>query len=186
MDHITIPIPQIIFKDLELNDYLNLFTKTNFDIFKGSGLTDIAIFEHDNYSHLFRKKPNQQIGAGFLSFLSSIAKKSLPWIKNVIFPEALNLTSTLIERHKNNPLKREEIKNLAKQSVKNIAEKTLKSTGGLRFRRGKKLKRKRIIKRNKKTLNKKNNKKRKRISISSKKRRTKKKIIKKLTIFDNV
>ena len=186
MDHITIPIPQIIFKDLELNEYLNLFTKTNSDTFKGFGLTDIAIFEHDNYSHLFRKKPNQ-LGGGFLSFLSSIAKKSLPWIKNVIFPEALNLTSTLIERHKNNPLKKEEIKKLAKQSVKNIAEKTLKSTGGRRFRRGKKLKKKGIIKKNKKILNKKNNKKRKRVSISSKKRRTKKKkIIKKLSIFDNV
>ena len=67
MDHITIPIPQIIFKDLELNEYLNLFTRTNSDTFKGSGLTDIAVFEHDNYSNLFRKKHNQT-GAGFLIF----------------------------------------------------------------------------------------------------------------------
>ena len=99
MDHITIPIPQILFKDLELNDYLTIFTNTNSNNLKGSGLADIAVFEHDNYSNLFRRSHNQT-GAGFLNFISSIARKSLPWLKNVIFPEALNLTSTLLERGK--------------------------------------------------------------------------------------
>merc|ERR1712055_886309 len=119
MEHITIPIPQTIFKDSGLNEYLNLFTSTNSDTFKGFGLTDIAVFEHDNYSNLFKKKHNQT-GAGFLSFLSSVAKRSLPWLRNILAPEALNLTSTLIERQKNNsnnPLKREEIKKVAKQSL---------------------------------------------------------------------
>ena len=162
MERTTIPIPQILFKDLELNEYLNLFTNNNLDTFKGFGLTDIAVFEHDNYSNLFRKKHNQT-GAGFLSFLSSVAKRSLPWLRNIFTPEALNLTSTLIERQKNNsnnPLKREEIKNLAKQSLKNIAKKTLDSTGGAKFRRRKKLK-KRKIKKGKKVIKKNNNRKRK-------------------------
>ena len=103
MDHITIPIPQILFKDLELSDYLSIFTNTNSNNLKGSGLADIAVFEHDNYSNLFRRKHNQT-GAGFLNFLSSIARKSLPWLKNVIFPEALNLTSSLLERGKKNQI----------------------------------------------------------------------------------
>ena len=143
MEQITLPIPQLIFKDLSLTEYLNLFTNSN--TLKGGALTDIALFEHDNYSNLFRK--NHKSGAGFLSFLSSIAKKSYPYLKGVLFPEALNLTSSLIEKAKNNSkngIKKEDLKNLAKQSLRNIAVKTLNSSGGSR-RRKKYTKHKRIV-----------------------------------------
>ena len=151
MEHIILPIPQLVFKDLQLTEYINLFSDTN--ILKGAAVTDIAVFEHDNYSNLFRK--SHKSGAGFLSFLSSIAKKSLPYIKNIIFPEALNLTSSLIEKTRNNsnkPLKKEEIKKLAKESIRNIAKKTLDSSGGSRKKRKKRRKIKKSKKRRKRRL----------------------------------
>ena len=190
MDHIAVPIPHVIFKDLEFNEYLNLFTTVNSETLKGSGLTDIAVFEHDNYSNLFRRKHNRT-GAGFLSFLSSIARKSLPWIKNIVFPEALNLTSTLIDKHKNtskNPLKGEEFKNLAKQSVRNIARKTLASSGGFRKKGRKRLKRRKKQK-NKKKVKRKYNKKNKKIKtilLRKRIRKRKKRNMKKHSIFDDV
>ena len=187
MDHIAVPIPHIIFKDLDFNEYLNLFTTVNSETLKGSGLTDIAVFEHDNYSNLFRRKHNRT-GAGFLSFLSSIARKSLPWIKNIVFPEALNLTSTLIDKHKNtskNPLKGEEFKNLAKQSIRNIARKTLASSGGFRKKRIKRRKKQKNKKRGRRKYNKKN-KKIKTILLRRKIKRGKRRNIKKHSIFDDV
>ena len=148
MDGTTIPVPQIIFKDISESDYLNSFSNNNADnnnIF-GGALTDISVFEKDNYSNLFKR--NNRAGAGIFSFLTTIAKRSYPYLKKYIIPEALHFGTSLIEKARNNPSKRvdrSDIKNLTKQSLKNIAKKALNSGGRGRKGKKKKSKRKPII-----------------------------------------
>ena len=147
-----IPVPQIIFQDISESDYQRLFANTNSNNILGGALTDISIFEKDNYSNLFRK--SNRAGAGVFSVLSNIAKRSFPFLKKYILPESLNFSASLIEKKKNNPsenISSTDVKNLAKTSAKNIARKILTS-GGKRIgskKRRKKLKPKKLKKKQK-------------------------------------
>ena len=129
MDNISLPIPQFIFKDLDVSEYVDIFNNKN--TLNGGALTDIALFKHNNYSNLFKKE--QITGARFWSFLSGLAKKSYPIIKKFKLPEALNLTSSVIEKVKEKSptnITKSDIKDLAKENLKNLAKKTLSSSGG--------------------------------------------------------
>ena len=125
-----IPLPQIIFEDISESDYYKLFS-TSSDVKTGAGFEDIAVFEPDNYSNIFRR--NNRAGAGLFSILSTVAKKSYPFLKRYILPEALTFGSNLLERvNKNQSISREDIKNLAKTSVKNVANRAFGSSGSHR------------------------------------------------------
>lgn len=138
----TIPVPQIIYRDINESDYLKLFSGSNNNIL-GGALSDISVFETENYSNLFRK--NNRAGAGVFSFLSNIAKRSFPFLKKYILPEAINFGTSLIEKSKNNPsskISKEDIKSLGKTSIKNIAKKVIDS-GGRRVKKASLLKKSR-------------------------------------------
>ena len=125
----TIPVPQIIYRDINESDYLKLFSGNNNNIL-GGALSDISVFETENYSNLFRK--NNRAGAGVFSFLSNIAKRSFPFLKKYILPEAINFGTSLIEKSKNNSsnkISKQDIKDLSKKSIKNIAKKVIDSGG---------------------------------------------------------
>ena len=132
MDNILVPAPRLLYKDLKESDYLDIFNQPNLNSYlKGGALTDIKLFRNNKYSNLFKKE--EISGAGFWSILNNLARKSLPILKKLILPEALNLGSSIIEKVKSNPdstIKKEELKNLAKSSAKNLAKKTLSSIAG--------------------------------------------------------
>ena len=131
MESRIIPIPKIFNKDLQEKEYLRLFSNN----YLGGGVEDIKLYtEKENYQNLFRNKK----GGGVFSFLSSIAKKSLPFIKKYIFPEAINLSTSLLEQS-NTPegVTKKNLKELSKQSFKNIGKKIINS-GGFKRRRYKK------------------------------------------------
>merc|ERR1712030_167667 len=69
-------------------------------------------------------------GAGFFSFLSNIAKKTVPILKKYVLPEALNLTSSLIDQSKQKSLNVDKIKDLTKQSLRNIGKNVVMNSGG--------------------------------------------------------
>ena len=123
MDQVILPIPSV-YSDLQQEDYFRLLTGEN--NLSGSGISDIVLYEKD----YFPNSGNKQ-GAGFLSFLGSVARKAIPFISRYILPEAINFGSNLINKKRQNPdLKREDFKNEAKKSMKNIAEKVLNASGG--------------------------------------------------------
>ena len=178
----TIPIPQIIYRDISESDYLKLFSGNNNSIL-GGALSDISVFETENYSNLFRK--NNRAGAGVYSFLSNIAKRSFPFLKKYILPEAINFGASLLERSKNNPsnkINKDDIKHLTKKSIKNIAKKVIDS-GGRRVK--KKLSKKTTVKRQKK-----NNSTKRRLKVKKVQKFKKKKVrrnkISKHAIFSNI
>ena len=122
----SLPIPQERYSDLSVSDYTNLFTSNNII---GGSLNDIILFEKDNYSNLFRK---DRRGAGFFSFLSSLAKKSLPYLKKYVLPEALNVTSSLLSKSQSageKSLTKKDLEHLGKRSLRNIASKALTGSG---------------------------------------------------------
>ena len=169
-----IPLPQVIFADISESDYYKLFS-TSSDIKTGAGFEDISVFQPDNYSNIFRR--NNRAGAGLFSILSTVARKSFPFLKKYILPEALTFGSNLIERvNKNQNISREDIKNLAKSSVKNVANRAFGSSGSRRKyvkRKSKKKKpyRKKVKKIKRKKIKKKRKNKKK---IAIDKRRSKK------------
>ena len=125
MESRIIPIPKVFNKDLQEKEYLKLFSNN----YLGGGVEDIKLYsERDNYQNLFRNSHKR--GGGFFSFLSSIAKKSLPFIKKYIFPEAVNLGTSLLEQS-NTPegVTKKNLKDLSKQSLKNIGKKLINSGG---------------------------------------------------------
>ena len=133
MESRIIPIPKIFNKDLGEKEYLRLFSNN----YSGGGIEDIKLYsERENYQNLFRNTNKK--GGGVFTFLSSIAKKSLPFIKKYIFPEAINLTTSLLEQS-NTPegVTKKHLKELSKQSFKNIGKKIINS-GGFKRRRYKK------------------------------------------------
>ena len=134
MEGETIPVPQIVFRDISETDYLKLFSENKGNIIAGA-LTDISVFEGRDYSNLFRK--NNRSGAGVFSFLSSLAKKSFPFLRKYVLPEAVNFGTSLIEKSRKDPskpLNREDIKKLGKTSLKNITKRVLESGGKRRKR----------------------------------------------------
>ena len=89
-------------------------------------------------SHLF--KNFQNTGAGFWSFLTGIASKSLPYISKYVLPEALNVTSSLLQdKLQNKKFNKQKFKDIAKQSMKNISKKALEdiSKGGYKKKKRK-------------------------------------------------
>ena len=140
MESRIIPIPKIFNKDLQEKEYLRLFSNN----YSGGGVEDIKLYtERENYQNLFRNTNKK--GGGVFSFLSSIAKKSLPFIKKYIFPEAINLSTSLLEQS-NTPegVTKKNLKELSKQSFKNIGKKIINSGGFKRRGYKKKVKNKKI------------------------------------------
>ena len=140
MESRIIPIPKIFNKDLQEKEYLRLFSNN----YLGGGVEDIKLYtEKENYQNLFRNTNKK--GGGVFSFLSSIAKKSLPFIKKYIFPEAINLSTSLLEQS-NTPegVTKKNLKELSKQSFKNIGKKIINSGGFKRRGYIKKVKNKKI------------------------------------------
>ena len=141
MDNIFLPKDHQVYNDLKESDYLQIFNvdESNLkSILRGGALTDIQLYKKD-YSNLFRR--GELSGAGFWSILNNLARKSLPFLKKYVLPEALNLGSTIIEKSKQNQdnvITKKELKNLAKNSVKNLASKAISNIGGRRNRRGRK------------------------------------------------
>ena len=90
MDQVILPIPSI-YSDLREEEYLQLLKREN--NLSGSGVSDIVLYEKD----YFPNSGNNQ-GAGFLSFLGSVARKAIPFISRYVLPEAINLGSTLIDK----------------------------------------------------------------------------------------
>ena len=137
MDNIFIPKDHQVYNDLKESDYLQIFNvdESNLkSILRGGALTDIQLYKK-NYSNLFRR--GELSGAGFWSILNNLARKSLPFLKKYVLPEALNLGSTIIEKSKQNQdnvITKKELKNLAKNSVKNLASKAISNIGGRRKR----------------------------------------------------
>ena len=149
MDNIFIPKDHQVYNDLKESDYLQIFNvdESNLkSILRGGALTDIQLYKK-NYSNLFRR--GDLSGAGFWSILNNLARKSLPFLKKYVLPEALNLGSTIIEKSKqnqNNLINKNELKNLAKNSVKNLASKAISNIGGRRKKQIRKKYRKRKVK----------------------------------------
>ena len=56
MDNILLPAPRLMYKDLLLSEYLEIFNQPNLkSLLKGGALTDISVFEKDNYrSHIYK------------------------------------------------------------------------------------------------------------------------------------
>ena len=156
-------------------------------------MRDISVFEKDNYSNLFRK--SNRAGAGIFSVLSNIAKRSFPFLKKYIIPEAINFGTSLIEKKRENPSKNitgSDFKKIAKSSAKNIARKVLASGSKKRGRRRRRRKRKRtgikknIVKNNSKKIIRKV-KRKKIIKKKFKKNRKKRNQVKsKYSIFNNL
>ena len=189
MDNILLPAPRLMYKDLLVSEYLEIFNQPNLKSFlKGGALTDISLFKNNKYSNLFKKEPIS--GAGFWSILNNLARKSVPILKYIL-PEALNLGSSIIEKAKSNPdklIKKDDLKTLAKTSVKNLAKKTLSSLGGKHRQSSYKPRRHRkthklVLKRNKFRLHKVKKVKRLKSKNSKVKRPVK---LKKHTIFGNI
>lgn len=200
MENIVLPIPRNLYSDLNESEYSRLF-KLNHST--GGALSDIAVYEKKYFSNIFNNK--KKSGAGIFSFLSGLAKKSLPYISKYILPEAVNFTSNLInEKIQNKKIDKKSLKRISKDSFKNIARKALLESGG-----GKNLKRfykdsfnkiakktnKRLIIKKKKTISqrkkRKNIKKKKKITrkksrTNLKKNNNKKKSKIKHSIFDNI
>ena len=135
-----IPIPELYNRDLEESEYLKIFNN-NYN-FLGGGFDDIKVYnESENYQKFFRRN-NSIKGAGLFSFLSSVAKKSLPFLKKYIFPEAINFGTSLLEQSNTSKgVTNKNLKDLSKKSFKNIARKVIDS-GGYKSRRKNKRKKK--------------------------------------------
>ena len=102
-----------------ISQFDSFFTPVNEYNTAGGGLKDINYFRPKYYNR----------GGSFLSFLSSIASKALPFLKNFVLPEAGVLTSNIIDDASNNiPLKLNVKKNLIK-SVKRIGRKIVRGGG---------------------------------------------------------
>ena len=77
------------YQDLSLDNYHAYFTKS---IQNGGSISDIILYHKDLRTNNYLRR-----GGGFWSFLGNLAKKSLPFIKNIILPEAINIGQTLLE-----------------------------------------------------------------------------------------
>ena len=86
------------YQDLSLDNYYTYFTKSTQN---GGSISDIILYHKDLKTNNYLRR-----GGGFWSFLGNLAKKSLPYIKNIILPEALNRPITF----RNTPKKRKNIK----------------------------------------------------------------------------
>ena len=120
----SLPAPQVLFTDISENDYLKILS----DRSSGGNIRSIAFFKENEYTDLFRK--TNRAGAGIFSFLSTLAKKSFPYLKNFIVPEAFNFGTSLVEkastkRKRGDQINRSDIKSLAKKSLKNIVRKVI-------------------------------------------------------------
>ena len=118
-----LPIPKKDFQDLSVADYTNYFTKSSY---KGSGINDIILYQKDfNSNNLIRR------GAGFWSFLGSIARKTLPFISKYVLPEAATFGQNLIDKRleKKSNLSSEDLKSISKKSIGNIAKKNSVGSG---------------------------------------------------------
>ena len=189
MDHFELPISHNLYNDLNESEYTRIFNRDNNVI--GGALSDISVYERKHFSNIFK---NNNSGAGIFSFLSGLAKQSLPYLKKIILPEAINFSSDLLH-HKlqNRNIDKNTLKELTKKSLKNIAKKSLSdSSGGLKRKFKIKKKRKKITK--KKNKSKKYKKKRsikKRAKVKRKKKRKIKKRKKnssknKFSIFNSI
>ena len=180
----TIPVPELINRDLSEKEYLRIFNKEN--EYTGGAYSDIKLYKDENYQNLFRR--SNRTGAGVYSFFSSIAKKSIPFLRKYLLPEALNFGTSLLEKS-NNPnqkISKQDIKNLSKKSLKNIGRKVLQSSSGGKYKkiykkryRKKKIKRK--IKNRKKSRKKIHNKRR-----IKKRKNNKRRLVTRFKIFENI
>ena len=97
----------------------NLFAPHN-----GGGLKDINYFKPKHYNK----------GGSFISFLSSLASKALPFLKNFILPEAGLITSDIIEDARNNVPIKVNVKNNLIKSVKRVGRRIIREGGKKRLK----------------------------------------------------
>jgi hypothetical protein len=99
----------------------------------GGGLADIATFNSPVY---------YQRGSGFFSILSSIAKRSIPFLKRVLLPSVADMSANIVKDYgKGIPLKKA-LRNRGIESLKRVGKKIMK--GGKRLRKSNKKKAKGI------------------------------------------
>ena len=144
MEYQYLPLSKGFVEDFTESQYIDFFSnnKNNTDNLLGGVIGDIQLYHKKPFPHILQA--DFHTGAGIFSFLRGLAKRSLPFIRRLILPEALNFTNNLIDtKLQNKKLNKETLKNLAKQSLKNIASKGL-SAGNRRKckRRSKKVKKK--------------------------------------------
>ena len=119
------------YQDLSLDDYHAYFTKS---IQNGGSISDIILYHKDLRTNNYLRR-----GGGFWSFLGNLAKKSLPFIKNIILPEAINIGQTLLEtQQKKGKISKQDFSDISKDSVKRVVKKVITGSG----------KKKKIIKKN--------------------------------------
>ena len=118
-----LPIPKKEFQDLSVEEYTNYFTKTRY---RGAGINDIILYQKDFHSNNLIRR-----GAGFWSFLGSIARKTLPFISKYVLPEAVTFGQNLIDKRleKKSNLTSEDFKSISKNSLGNIAKKISVGSG---------------------------------------------------------
>ena len=184
----TIPIPELIDRDLSEKEYLRIFNNENEYI--GGAYSDIKLYKDENYQNLFRR--HNRTGAGVYSFFSSIAKKSLPFLRKYILPEAVNFGTSLLEKSNtpNQKISKQDIKNLSKKSLKNIGRKVFESSGGGRYKKIYKKRKRKKNKKIKRRIKKNNNKARKKSlnkkGIKKRKNKKRRKSENRFRIFENI
>ena len=185
MEYNYLPLSQNIFQDLTESQYID-FLNSNHNINKayllGGALADINLYHKRHFPHLLQT--NYHTGAGIFSFLKGLAKSSIPFLRRLILPEAVNFTHGIIDtKLQNKKLDKQTLKNLAAKSIKNIAAKTL--SGGRRRKRRSRTKKKRQFIRKKYTKQRKFKRKTKNIKIKNKVK-SKKNNTNKYKIFNNI
>ena len=157
------------YQDLSLDNYYTYFTKSTEN---GGSISDIILYHKDLRTNNYLRR-----GGGFWSFLGNLAKKSLPFIKNIILPEALNIGQSLLEtQQKKGKISKQDFSDISKDTVKRVVKKVITGSG----------KKKKIIKKTK-TLNKtKNSKKKRKLQKKNNRRSNKKQKLKHFDIFTSI
>merc|ERR1711989_229919 len=126
MEKVVLPYnhDQII-NDFNEDDY---YKYLNSNHILGGSLSDIITYQRRYFSHL--SDDRNQTGAGLWSFITGLAKKSLPFVSKYILPEALSFTSNVLNETNNTKTKidKNKLKSLGKTSLKNIASKVLSNS----------------------------------------------------------
>ena len=158
------------YQDLSLDNYYTYFTKSTEN---GGSISDIILYHKDLRTNNYLRR-----GGGFWSFLGNLAKKSLPFIKNIILPEALNIGQSLLEtQQKKGKISKQDFSDISKDTVKRVVKKVITGSG----------KKKKNLKKKTKTLNKtKNSKKKRKLQKKNNRRSNKKQKLKHFDIFTSI
>ena len=110
------------YQDLSLDNYYTYFTKSTQN---GGSISDIILYHKDLRTNNYLRR-----GSGFWSFLGNLAKKSLPFIKNIILPEAINIGQTLLEtQQKKGKISKQDFSDISKDSVKRVVKRVITGSG---------------------------------------------------------